>query len=288
MPFLKVDQVVKRFGGIPALDGVSITVEKGKIHGVIGPNGAGKTTMFNIINGVYTPNEGRVIFMNRDITGFKPYKIASRGIGRTFQVARVFNEMTLMENMIVPLIPRRAISQKKGKKMAQEFLEMADLNHLKNHLAVEISGGQKKLLEFMRTMMADPDVILLDEPFAGVNPALIDRLIDITMELNRNNKKTFLLISHDIPSVMKLARPLPKVKPKLFVMTQPSSTPTWDIKHDSRNSKRHFRICQGSFNSTRSKRYCQGRRLDRYCWPERGRQVNASKNNLRLPEAYPR
>jgi branched-chain amino acid transport system ATP-binding protein len=208
MPLLKVDQVVKRFGGIPALDGVSITVEKGKIHGVIGPNGAGKTTMFNIINGVYTPNEGRVIFMNRDITGFKPYKIASRGIGRTFQVARVFNEMTLMENMIVPLIPRRAISQKKGKKMAQEFLEMADLNHLKNHLAVEISGGQKKLLEFMRTMMADPDVILLDEPFAGVNPALIDRLIDITMELNRNNKKTFLLISHDIPSVMKLCKNL--------------------------------------------------------------------------------
>ncbi len=208
MPFLKVDQVVKRFGGIPALDGVSITVEKGKIHGVIGPNGAGKTTMFNIINGVYTPNEGRVIFMNRDITGFKPYKIASRGIGRTFQVARVFNEMTLLENMIVPLIPRRGISQRKGRKKAQELLEMAELSHLKDQLAVEISGGQKKLLEFMRTMMADPDVILLDEPFAGVNPALIDRLIDITMELNRNNKKTFLLISHDIPSVMKLCKNL--------------------------------------------------------------------------------
>jgi len=208
MPFLKVDQVVKRFGGIPALDGVSITVEKGKIHGVIGPNGAGKTTMFNIINGVYTPNEGRVIFMNRDITGIKPYKIASRGIGRTFQVARVFNEMTLLENMIVPLIPRRGISQRKGRKKAQELLELAGLSHLKDQLAVEISGGQKKLLEFMRTMMADPDVILLDEPFAGVNPALIDRLIDITMELNRNNKKTFLLISHDIPSVMKLCKNL--------------------------------------------------------------------------------
>jgi branched-chain amino acid transport system ATP-binding protein len=208
MPLLKVDQVVKRFGGIPALDGVSITVEKGKIHGVIGPNGAGKTTMFNIINGVYTPNEGRVIFMNRDITGFKPYKIASRGIGRTFQVARVFNEMTLMENMIVPLIPRRGISQREGRKKARELLEMAELSHLKDQLAVEISGGQKKLLEFMRTMMADPDVILLDEPFAGVNPALIDRLIDITMELNRNHKKTFLLISHDIPSVMKLCKNL--------------------------------------------------------------------------------
>ena len=206
--FLKVDQVVKRFGGIPALDGVSIMVERGKIHGVIGPNGAGKTTMFNIINGVYTPNEGRVIFMNRDITGFKPYKIAARGIGRTFQVARVFNEMTLLENMVVPLIPRRGISQKRGREKALELLEMAELSHLKDHLAVEISGGQKKLLEFMRTMMADPDVILLDEPFAGVNPALIDRLIDITMELNQSKKKTFLLISHDIPSVMKLCKNL--------------------------------------------------------------------------------
>ena len=206
--FLKVDQVVKRFGGIPALDGVSIMVERGKIHGVIGPNGAGKTTMFNIINGVYTPNEGRVIFMNRDITGFKPYKIAARGIGRTFQVARVFNEMTLLENMVVPLIPRRGISQKRGREKALELLEMAELSHIKDHLAVEISGGQKKLLEFMRTMMADPDVILLDEPFAGVNPALIDRLIDITMELNQSKKKTFLLISHDIPSVMKLCKNL--------------------------------------------------------------------------------
>ena len=208
MAFLEVEQVVKRFGGIPALDGVSIKVEEGKIHGVIGPNGAGKTTMFNVINGVYTPNKGRVTFMNRDITGLKPNRIASKGIGRTFQVARVFNEMTLLENMMIPLIPRRGISKKKGRKMAQEYLEMAEMIHLKDQLAVEISGGQKKLLEFMRTMMADPDVILLDEPFAGVNPALIDRLIDITMELNRERKKTFLLISHDIPSVMKLCKNL--------------------------------------------------------------------------------
>ncbi|MBT8369884.1 MAG: ATP-binding cassette domain-containing protein, partial [Deltaproteobacteria bacterium] len=111
-------------------------------------------------------------------------------------------------NMVVPLIPRRGISQKRGREKALELLEMAELSHLQDHLAVEISGGQKKLLEFMRTMMADPDVILLDEPFAGVNPALIDRLIDITMELNQSKKKTFLLISHDIPSVMKLCKNL--------------------------------------------------------------------------------
>ena len=207
MDLLTVDQVYKNFGGIPALHGVSLRVEMGKIHGVIGPNGAGKTTMFNVINGVYTPDEGMITYKQRDITGLKPNKIASMGIGRTFQVARIFNEMTLMENMMVPLIPLR-VSKTKGEKKATELLEMAELIHLKNQMAVEISGGQKKLLEFMRTMMADPEVVLLDEPFAGVNPALIERLIEITFELNRTKKKTFLLISHDIPSVMKLCKHL--------------------------------------------------------------------------------
>jgi len=207
MEFLEVVQVHKYFGGIPALQGVSLKVEEGKIHGVIGPNGAGKTTMFNVINGVYTPDEGTISYKGRDITGLKPNKIATMGIGRTFQVARVFNEMTLMENLMVPLIPKR-LSKKEGEKRASELLEMAGLNRLKDQLAVEISGGQKKLLEFIRTMMADPEVILLDEPFAGVNPGLIERLIEITFELNRGRGKTFLLISHDIPSVMKLCKDL--------------------------------------------------------------------------------
>lgn len=207
MVFLEVTQVYKKFGGIPALQGVSLSVEQGKIHGVIGPNGAGKTTLFNVINGVYGADAGKVIFKNREILGLKPNQIASKGIGRTFQVARIFNEMTLMENMMVPLIPRR-ISKKKGEKKALELLEMAGLCHLREQLAVEISGGQKKLLEFMRTMMADPEVVLLDEPFAGVNPALIERLIDVTIELNHTREKTFLLISHDIPSVMKLCKNL--------------------------------------------------------------------------------
>ena len=207
MEFLEVDQVHKYFGGIPALQGVSLRVEKGKIHGVIGPNGAGKTTMFNVINGVYTPNEGTIFYKGRDITGLKTNKIAAMGIGRTFQVARVFNEMTLLENMMVPLIPR-GVAKKEGKKKAMELLEMAGLTHLQHQFAVEISGGQKKLLEFMRTMMSDPEVILLDEPFAGVNPGLIDRLIEITFELNQTRGKTFLLISHDIPSVMKLCKNL--------------------------------------------------------------------------------
>jgi len=207
MALLEVHDVFKHFGGIPALDGVSLSVEEGKIHGVIGPNGAGKTTMFNVINNVYTAEKGTILFKGREITNSKPYKIAHMGIGRTFQVARVFNEMTLMDNMMVPIIPRR-ISKREGEKKALELLEMADLTHLRDQLGVEISGGQKKLLEFMRTMMADPEVVLMDEPFAGVNPALIERLIEITFELNKTRSKTFLLISHDIPSVMKLCKNL--------------------------------------------------------------------------------
>lgn len=207
MALLEIYDVYKRFGGIPALDGVSLSVEEGKIHGVIGPNGAGKTTMFNVINGVYTPEKGTILFKGREIAGLKPNKIANMGIGRTFQVPRVFNEMTLMDNMMVPIIPRR-LSKKEGERKALELLEMADLTHLRDQLGVEISGGQKKLLEFMRTMMADPEVVLMDEPFAGVNPALIERLIEITFELNKTRSKTFLLISHDIPSVMKLCKNL--------------------------------------------------------------------------------
>ncbi len=207
MALLEVHDVFKHFGGIPALDGVSLSVEEGKIHGVIGPNGAGKTTMFNVINSVYTAEKGTILFKGREITNSKPNKIAHMGIGRTFQVPRVFNEMTLMDNMMVPIIPRH-ISKREGEKKALELLEMADLTHLRDQLGVEISGGQKKLLEFMRTMMADPEVVLMDEPFAGVNPALIDRLIEITFELNKTQSKTFLLISHDIPSVMKLCKNL--------------------------------------------------------------------------------
>ena len=207
MALLEVHDVFKHFGGIPALDGVSLSVEEGKIHGVIGPNGAGKTTMFNVINGVYNVEKGTILFKGREITGLKPNKIANMGIGRTFQVPRVFNEMTLMDNMMVPIIPRR-LSKKEGERKALELLEMADLTHLRDQLGVEISGGQKKLLEFMRTMMADPEVVLMDEPFAGVNPALIERLIEITFELNKTRSKTFLLISHDIPSVMKLCKNL--------------------------------------------------------------------------------
>jgi ABC-type branched-subunit amino acid transport system ATPase component len=202
-PILAVERLTKRFGGLMVLDGITLEVAPGQIHGVIGPNGAGKTTLFNVINGIYTASGGRVLFRGRDVTNRTISRIAGLGLGRTFQVARVFNEMSLLDNMLVPTVPRR-LPRRAAEARALELLELAGLAELRDHVAIEISGGQKKLLEFMRTMMFDPDMILLDEPFGGINPALVDRLTGIVLRLNREQGKTFLLISHEMPSVMRL------------------------------------------------------------------------------------
>jgi ABC-type branched-subunit amino acid transport system ATPase component len=202
-PILAVEGLTKRFGGLMVLDGITLEVAPGQIHGVIGPNGAGKTTLFNVINGIYTASGGRVVLRGRDITNRSLSRIANLGLGRTFQVPRVFNEMSLLDNMLVPTIPRR-LPRRTAEARALELLELAGLADLRHQVAIEISGGQKKLLEFMRTMMFDPDLVLLDEPFGGINPALVDRLTDIVLRLNREQGKTFLLISHEMPSVMRL------------------------------------------------------------------------------------
>ena len=202
-PILAVEALTKRFGGLIVLDRVMLEVAPGQIHGVIGPNGAGKTTLFNVINGIYTTSGGRVVFRGRNVTNSSLSRIAKLGLGRTFQVPRVFNEMSLLDNMLVPTIPRR-LPRRTAEARALELLELAGLADLRHQVAIEISGGQKKLLEFMRTMMFDPEMVLLDEPFGGINPALVDRLTDIVLQLNREQGKTFLLISHEMPSVMRL------------------------------------------------------------------------------------
>lgn len=203
MALLEIDNLQKRFGGNVVLDGVSFAVEEGSVHGVIGPNGAGKTTLFNIVNGIYRATGGRVLFRGDDITNRLVYRIAGLGMGRTFQVARVFNEMTLLENMLVPTIPM-GLQRDVAERRAHELLERARLHHLRDQPAIEISGGQKKLLEFMRTMMIEPELVLLDEPFNGITPALIDQLIEILRGLNVERGKTFLLISHEMPHVSEL------------------------------------------------------------------------------------
>jgi ABC-type branched-subunit amino acid transport system ATPase component len=202
MGLLEIRDLKKQFDGLVVLDGVDLDVEEGEIQGVIGPNGAGKSTLFNIINGIYTTDAGSVNFRGRSIANRPVHVVAGMGIGRTFQVARVFDEMTVLDNMLVPTVPL-SLSRGEAIRRAEELLEMATLDRVKMNPGIEISGGQKKLLEFMRTMMTDPALILLDEPFNGINPALIEVLIGIVRRLN-DRGKTFLLISHEMPHVSEL------------------------------------------------------------------------------------
>ena len=200
---LQVDGLVKRFGGLVAVDHVSFEVPDQTIMGLIGINGAGKTTAMNLINGIYRLDEGHVRIDGRDVTGKTPHEIAHEGVGRTFQVPRVFHRMTLIENLLVPVLDRHetdaALTDRAEATLAE--VNLAGLRH--NH-AEELSGGQQKLLELARVMMFDPKLILLDEPFAGVNPALC-RLFIEQIERLLAQGKTFLLVSHDLTSIYRLS-----------------------------------------------------------------------------------
>ena len=202
-PLLDVQGLTKRFGGLVAVNGVGLRVGRGKIAGLIGINGAGKSTLMNCIGGTYRTDEGRVVFDGRDITRLTPHEIAKAGIGRTFQIPRIFHRMTLVDNLLIPMLgsPRSdaaLIAQ------AEEGLERVNLRRLRGNMGEELSGGQQKLLELARVMMLDPPLILLDEPFAGVNPSLC-RLMTDQIERLRDEGKSFLLVSHDLTSIYRLS-----------------------------------------------------------------------------------
>jgi branched-chain amino acid transport system ATP-binding protein len=200
---LVVDGLRKSFGGLVAVDGLDFRVEHGTILGMIGINGAGKTTVMNCLNGIYRSDAGRVLFEGVDITHWTPHAIARAGIGRTFQVPRVFRRMTLIENLLVPMLKSgesdRALIQR-----AEHYLARVKLQALRHNFAEELSGGQQKLLELARVMMFEPKLILLDEPFAGVNPALCKLFID-EIEALLAAGTTFVLVSHDLTSIYRLS-----------------------------------------------------------------------------------
>jgi ABC-type branched-subunit amino acid transport system ATPase component len=196
---LEVRDVTKRFGGVRAVNRCSFALAPGKIYGLIGPNGSGKTTLFNCVTGLAQRDEGEIHFKDERIDGLKPYQVAHRGIGRTFQIIRVFPELTALENLLVVTREAFDVAQRK----AMDLLRFVTLDRLQNEYAGNLSYGQQKLLEFIRVLMTDPELILLDEPAAGVNRTLLNELLAAITRL-RDQGKTILIVEHDMKVVMAL------------------------------------------------------------------------------------
>jgi neutral amino acid transport system ATP-binding protein len=213
---LEVEGVVKRFGGILAVDGATFDVEEGSVTALIGPNGAGKTTLFNVITGFYKADRGSIRFKGREIVRRPPHLIARLGMVRTFQITKALARMPVIDNMLlaapnqpgeqlVNLIVRPAAARRREREVrerADELLEVFQLERLRDEYAGVLSGGQRKLLEFARALMAEPAMLLLDEPMAGINPTLGARLLEHMHTLREDRGITFLFVEHDMDVVM--------------------------------------------------------------------------------------
>lgn len=215
---LSCDNLSKSFGGFKAINGMSLDVAEGKITGLIGPNGAGKSTMFNLISGVMRSETGSVKLYGKDVTKLPIHQIARRGLIRTFQLSREMAKMTILENLM--LAPQQqigetmrglwtnnsGIDQQEDEiaARADEVLKQINLAHVANEYAGNVSGGQKKLLEIGRVLMIDPEIVLLDEPGAGVNPTLMGLLSDVIVQLRQEYGKTVLIVEHDMDLIAKL------------------------------------------------------------------------------------
>mgnify|MGYP001089916371 CR=1 FL=1 len=200
---LKVSNLTKHFGGITAVDHLSFEIGENEILGIIGPNGSGKTTTLNCINGVYRSDEGTIFFNGAFLQALPPHEIARLGIGRTFQVPKIFKKMPVLENLLAPVL-NSPESDVILKERALHLLEEVDLSAIKDSLGEELSGGQQKILELARILMFDPKMILLDEPFAGVHPVLRAKFHEMILSLHQRGK-TFILVSHDLPSLYVLS-----------------------------------------------------------------------------------
>ena len=196
---LEARDLHKSFGGVRAVDGCSIALQRGKISGLIGPNGSGKTTTFNILTGLTLPDGGRVLYQGQDIAGLRPYQVFRRGITRTFQVTRIFREMTVLENMLS--VAGLGVPDRIARDRADELIALVNLTHLRREYGGRLSYGQQKLLEFARALMSRPEVILLDEPAAGVNRTLLQELLAQIHRL-RDSGVTVLIVEHDMNVIM--------------------------------------------------------------------------------------
>ena len=219
---IEIRNVSKHFGGIKAVENVTLNINQGSITGLIGPNGAGKTTLFNIIAGFYSPDFGEIIFEGENISTLRSDELFKKGILRTFQIAHEFENLTVRENlMMVPdnqtgetifhtWVSRKKIriEEEENSKKATEVMEFLSLDHLANERAGSLSGGQKKLLELGRTMMVDAKIVLLDEVGAGVNKTLLKKIGESIKTLNKEMGYTFFMIEHDIEFISSLCDPV--------------------------------------------------------------------------------
>lgn len=219
---ISVENIALHFGGVKAVDGVTLEIGKGTITGLIGPNGAGKTTLFNIIAGVYTPTFGKILLDGEDITELKPHERFKKGLLRTFQIAHEFSSMSVRENlMMVPpdqsgeelmnaWFRRTKVTEEEhaNREKADEVIEFLNLSHVAHEQAGNLSGGQKKLLELGRTMMVEAKVVLLDEVGAGVNRTLLKHVGEAIMRLNKERGYTFCMIEHDMDFISSLCDPV--------------------------------------------------------------------------------
>ena len=230
---IRVQNVSMHFGGVKAVEGANMVVDRGSITGLIGPNGAGKTTLFNLIAGNLRPSAGQVFLDGEDVTGLKPHELFHKGMLRTFQIAHEFGSLTVLENlMMVPpeqsgerltnALFRPSViraQEREIRRHAEEVVEFLDLFHIAHERACNLSGGQKKLLELGRTMMTEAKVVLLDEVGAGVNRTLLNSLGDAIIRLNKERKCTFFMIEHDMDFIGRLCDPV-IVMAEGSVMTQ--------------------------------------------------------------------
>lgn len=205
---LEINNIYKNFGGLRVLKDVSLKVEGPELIGLIGPNGAGKTTLTNILDGVIKPTSGTVYLNGKRIDPLPPYKVAQAGFGRTFQVTRAFRRMTVLENLYVPALAMNPTARQRDfRKRAREVLEFLTMDHLRNEYAQALSGGQQKLLELGRLLMLDPDIMILDEPFAGVHPKLMEIIFQYIYRVNGDGK-AIIIISHDMDTIFTLSKRL--------------------------------------------------------------------------------
>ena len=251
--YLEVKNLKKSFGGLQAVNVESIKLKKNELTSIIGPNGAGKTTFFDLISGFQDSDDGKVILNSRNITKSQSYTIARLGMVRTFQLTKVFDRMTVLENMmfsaskvdndsfIKSLVkpPSQKNKEIDIKEKSFEIMKNLNISHMANSYARELSGGQKKLLELGRSIINDPEILLLDEPLAGVNPKLAEEILEIIMNLSKNGI-SILMVEHNIEAVMKISE-------RVIVFAE-GKVIADDIPENVRNDKKVIEAYLGSEN----------------------------------------